>query len=161
MSAPPALLAAACGTGGDDVVKVASLDELEGGEPVAFELPDGDACFAVGLDSPVEHGVGPGQNIVAYSTRCPHMGCPIEPRSADPATGHFGPCACHQSVFDLRHDGRLICGRAGSNLARIELEVRGQGLVALRRARPSFGEPLGEEDALVTVDGFEESEAGS
>ncbi|MGH1346763.1 MAG: Rieske 2Fe-2S domain-containing protein [Nannocystales bacterium] len=162
--APSALLAAACGTDGttDEIIRVAELDELDDGTPIAFSLGHGPLCFAVKLRGPAQHGVGPDQNIVAYSTLCPHMGCPIDPSAADPETGHFGPCSCHQSLFSLRNDGRLVHGRACSNLARIELEVRGNTVVALGKTRPAFGDPLSEADALATVDAAAQvEEAGS
>lgn len=138
---------------------VAQLEEFEAGEPLVFELTHGDLCFAVKLDETAEHGVGPDENIVAFSTLCPHMGCPIDPSAADPSTGHFGPCGCHQSLFNLRKDGRMVRGRACSNLARIELEVRGNTVVALGKARPAFGDPLQEEHALTTVAAVEQAES--
>lgn len=152
--APSALVAAACGDDAaeDEALAVVELDALAVGDPVMFELEQGRTCFIVRLEGEAEHGVGPEQSIVAFSTLCPHMGCPIDPSAADPQTGHFGPCACHQSLFDLRKDGRMVRGRACANLARIELEVRGSTVFALRLARPSFGEPLREAHALTTVE---------
>ena len=135
---------------------MAQLDDFDAGEPIVFELGHGDMCFAVQLEGPAEHGIGPEQNIVAFSTICPHMGCPIAVEAADARTGRFGPCACHQSLFDLRKDGRLVRGRACSNLARVELELRGNTVVARGLARPAYGAPLREADALTTVDAVEE-----
>ncbi len=159
--ATPALLVAACSEsdGSNPGVEVAAVDAFQPGAPIVFELEDENRCFAVQLDRPAEHGVGPDQNIVAFSSICPHMGCPIDPASADPQTGHFGPCACHQSLFDLRRDGRLVRGRGCSNLPRIELTVRGATVFAVGKARPCFGNVLTEADALTTAADIEESRA--
>ena len=53
-------------------------------QPVAFTFPDASSpCALVKTGSPVPGGVGPNQDIVAYSTMCTHMGCPV---AYDPRT---------------------------------------------------------------------------
>lgn len=135
---------------------VATLDELAAG-PVEFELPGVGPCFVAELDGPVEDGQGPDASIVAFSSLCPHMGCPIEVAAVDAATGRFGPCRCHQSLFDLRRKGTMVRGRASANLARVELEVVGDTVYATGTTRGlAFGAPLTIATAVTTPDDVEE-----
>ena len=66
---------------------------------------------------PVAGGVGPNGDIVAYSTMCTHMGCPV---AYDPAQKIF-KCPCHFSMFDAEKGGQMICGQATENLPRVVL----------------------------------------
>jgi arsenite oxidase small subunit len=87
--------------------------------PVAFSYPDAASpCTALKLGKPVPGGAGPERDIVAYSTLCTHMGCPV---SYDAATKVF-KCGCHYSMFDAEKDGQMICGQATENLPRVSLE---------------------------------------
>lgn len=138
---------------GSQWIAVARTDELEGGEAVPFELPDGSACFVVRLNDTAEHGVGPQSRIVAFSSVCPHMGCPLGLDGVDAATGCIGPCGCHQSLFDLRRDGGMVYGRAASNLPRIELRVEGEQVLARAPVRLAYGEALSEDTALSVPNG--------
>lgn len=134
---------------------VATLDELAAG-PVEFELPGVGPCFAAELGEPVEDGQGPDSSIVAFSSLCPHMGCPIELAAVDAATGRFGPCRCHHSLFDLRRKGTMVRGRASTNLARIELEVVGDTVYATGTTHGlAFGAPLTVATAVTTPDDVE------
>lgn len=130
---------AACGSSTESEGEpIVTLAELESQTMVTFDVNE-HPCVIVALSDAVEHGVGPDSNIVAYSTVCPHMGCPLSVEAVDPEKGTFGPCGCHQSVFDLRHDGRLVYGRAATNLPRVALAVRGSTIYALGATRPAFG----------------------
>lgn len=87
-------------------------------EPVTFTFPDASSpCLAVKLGAAVPGGVGPDQDIVAYSTMCTHMGCPV---AYDSAQKVF-KCPCHYSMFDAEKGGQMICGQATENLPRIVL----------------------------------------
>ena len=47
-------------------------------QPLAFTYPDASSpCVALKMGSPVPGGVGPNRDIVAFSTLCTHMGCPV------------------------------------------------------------------------------------
>lgn len=128
---------------------VATLDELEAGVPVRF--PDEADGFVVKLRVPAHEGIGPDSSIVAFSSVCPHMGCEINATtSVDVETGRFGPCTCHQSLFDLTRDGRMIHGCASSNLSRIEISLIGEEIWAALPVRPTYGQPLAAADALTT-----------
>ncbi len=87
--------------------------------PVQFTYPDAASpCVALKMGAPVPGGVGPDQDIVAYSTLCTHMGCPV---SYDPGTKAF-KCPCHFSLFDAEKGGQMICGQATENLPRVILK---------------------------------------
>ena len=87
-------------------------------QPVNFTFPDASSpCALVKIGNPVPGGVGPNQDIVAYSTMCTHMGCPV---AYDPAQKTF-KCPCHFSMFDAEKGGQMICGQATENLPRVVL----------------------------------------
>jgi len=87
-------------------------------QPVSFTFPDASSpCALVKMGGPVPGGVGPNQDIVAYSTMCTHMGCPV---AYDPAQKVF-KCPCHFSMFDAEKAGQMICGQATENLPRVVL----------------------------------------
>jgi arsenite oxidase small subunit len=87
-------------------------------QPLMFAYPDAASpCAAVKLGKPVKGGVGPNGDIVAYSTLCTHMGCPV----VYDGQGTF-KCGCHFSQFDAEKGGQMICGQATENLPRVRLE---------------------------------------
>ncbi|MGU7773295.1 arsenate reductase (azurin) small subunit [Burkholderia sp. MR1-5-21] len=86
--------------------------------PVSFTYPDAASpCTAIKLGSPVPGGVGPDGDIVAFSSMCTHMGCPVV---YEPATKIF-KCPCHFSMFDAEKAGQMIAGQATENLPRVRL----------------------------------------
>lgn len=98
---------------------LAQLGRMTVNSPVAFTYPDASSpCTAVKLGSRVAGGVGPDGDIVAYSTMCTHMGCPVV---YDPTTKVF-KCPCHFSMFDAEKAGQMITGQATENLPRVRLQ---------------------------------------
>lgn len=102
------------------VVEVAPLKDIGMGAAIAFAYPDaGSPAVLLRLRGPAANGVGPGRDIVAYSTLCTHKGCPVS----------FKPerkmliCPCHWSTFDPAKAGALIIGQASQQLPQIELRV--------------------------------------
>lgn len=92
--------------------------DLKVNEPKPFFYPDKQSmCQMIKMGHPVPGGVGPDQDIVAYSILCPHMGCPT---SYDKASRTF-QCGCHFSKFDAEKEGQQIIGQATQNMPRIEL----------------------------------------
>ena len=70
-----------------------------------------------------------GDQVLALSLRCPHLGCTVRPQAQGFA------CPCHGSRFDAR--GRLLRGPATRGLERWRLSERsGRWL-----ARPAQGDP--------------------
>ena len=87
-------------------------------QAVTFTFPDASSpCALIKIGAPVAGGVGPNQDIVAYSTMCTHMGCPV---SYDGEMRVFR-CPCHFSIFDAEKAGEMVCGQATENLPRIVL----------------------------------------
>lgn len=98
---------------------IAHEEQLQENTPVAFSFPDTSSpCALIKLGSPVPGGVGPQGDIVAFSTLCTHMGCPV---SYDIATRVFN-CPCHFTIFDAEKRGQMVCGQATANLPAIVLE---------------------------------------
>jgi arsenite oxidase small subunit len=88
-------------------------------QAVSFSYPDSSSpCYAVRMGSPVPGGVGPNGDIVAYSSLCTHMGCPV---NYDAGSKTF-KCGCHFSMFDAETNGQMVCGQATENLPRIKLD---------------------------------------
>ena len=87
--------------------------------PTTFTFPDAASpCVLLKMGSPVPGGVGPNSDIVAYSTMCTHMGCPV----AYDTTQRIFKCPCHFSTFDAEKNGQVVCGQATENLPRIVLQ---------------------------------------
>lgn len=98
---------------------VAYAGKLRVNVPVSFNFPDAASpCALIKMGHAVPGGVGPDRDLVAYSTQCTHMGCPV---SYDTATRAFR-CPCHFSTFDAERSGQMICGQATENLPQIVLQ---------------------------------------
>jgi arsenite oxidase small subunit len=107
---------------------IAKLSDLRPREPVSFEYPlDGQSSVLVDLGAEVPGGVGDSNSIVAYSTLCQHMGCPVQ----FVPEGGYMLCPCHQSKYDPAREGNVIQGVAQTPLPRIELEIDGDDVVAV------------------------------
>jgi arsenite oxidase small subunit len=107
--------------------KVARKGDLKPNEPVTFEYPrKGQQSVLIDLGQEVPGGVGDDSSIVAYSSLCQHMGCPV---GYVAAKRHFH-CGCHQTRYDPARDGAVIQGVAQRPLPRIALEVDGDDIVA-------------------------------
>lgn len=110
--------------------RVASLSQLKQGEPVDFEYPlQGQQNFLVKLGEPAQGGVGPDSDIVAFSSICTHMGCPLTGQYKDEHK-ILGPCPCHFTTFDLRHNGMVVLGQATQNLPQITLAIEDDAVYA-------------------------------
>lgn len=98
---------------------VARLGELTINQPLSFNYPDDRSpCVAIRKGREVKGGVGPQRDVVAYSTQCTHMGCPV---NYDQESETF-KCPCHYSIFDPDNAGQMVIGQATENLPRITLE---------------------------------------
>ena len=118
-----------------DVV-IANLADIKSGEPVMFEYPQpGQRNMLVKIDKSAEEGIGPDQDIVAFSTACSHMGAPL-----DNAYNHeysiLGPCPLHFSTFDLTKSGMNVMGKASDHLPQVALAIDDNGDI---RAIGMFG----------------------
>jgi arsenite oxidase small subunit len=119
-------------------IEVARLSELQEGVPVFFDYPQvGQANILVKMGEPVNHGVGPDGDIVAFSRICTHMGCPIGEYKHDHKI--LGPCPCHFTTFDLIHGGMVTLGQATQNLPQVLLNVEGDSVNAGGLMRLLYG----------------------
>jgi arsenite oxidase small subunit len=95
------------------------VDKMPVNEAVTFAYPDASSqCYAIRMGQPVKGGVGPNNDIVAFSSMCTHMGCPVV---YEGGTRTF-KCGCHFSIFDPENGGQMVCGQATEDLPRIRLE---------------------------------------
>lgn len=102
--------------------KITNIKSLEPGKPVDFTYPDAKApALLVKLRTAAYEGVGPGRDIVAFSSLCTHMGCPVE------FTGDRFVCPCHYSMFDPAKNGQVYQGLASDYLPQIVLEIDSAG----------------------------------
>lgn len=98
---------------------ITNVQKLQVNTPVSFFYPDASSpCALIKMGSPVPGGVGPERDIVAYSTLCTHMGCPV---TYDTGQRVF-KCPCHFSIFDPENTGQMVSGQATENLPSIVLE---------------------------------------
>ena len=102
---------------------IGTASHLSEHSPLRFSYPDpASPCLALKTGAAVPGGVGPNADIVAYSTQCTHMGCPL---AYDVGSKTF-KCGCHFSMFDAEKEGQMICGQATEDLPRIALEYDGK-----------------------------------
>lgn len=107
--------------------EVARAGDVKPNQPVNFEYPaKGQRSVLIDMGEEVPGGVGEKKSIVAYSSLCQHMGCPV---GYVPEKKHFN-CGCHQTQYDPAREGVVIQGVSHRPLPRIALEVDGENIVA-------------------------------
>ena len=112
--------------------RISRVSALTEGQPVAFKYPWNDlnsTNMLVKLGVEAGGGVGPGRDIVAFSTLCTHMGGPL----AGQYRAQYrilGPCPFHLTTFDLTKHGMVAAGQATESLPQIVLEVSGDAIWA-------------------------------
>lgn len=110
---------------------VATLSELEIDKPRFFNYPsDADLTDAmlIRLARRAGGGIGPQQDIVAFSAYCTHMGGSL-------AGGYLAKykllgCGEHLTTFDLTRHGLVVAGHATQALPQIVLELDGDTVYA-------------------------------
>jgi arsenite oxidase small subunit len=116
---PASAQAQAGSTAGYPINSLARAAELKAGVPVPFNYPDAASpCVLLKTGSPTPGGIGPQQDVVAYSILCTHRGCPV----AYDAKARTFKCPCHFSIFDPEKNGQQVCGQATVDLPQIVLE---------------------------------------
>lgn len=112
--------------------RIGRVSQLTEDQPATFKYPWNDfnsTNMLVKLGVPAGRGVGPGRDIVAFSTLCTHMGGPL----GGQYRGRYkvlGPCPLHLTTFDLTKHGMVAAGQATESLPQIVLEVRGDEIWA-------------------------------
>jgi arsenite oxidase small subunit len=101
--------------------RVIALSKLRVNRAVTFDYPlKGQSNMLIDLGGEVPGGVGPKKSVVAFSSLCQHMGCPVgyDRRRRELV------CPCHQTRYDPERLGSIIQGVATRALPRVRLEVR-------------------------------------
>lgn len=111
--------------------RVGQLSRLRLGVPIHFDFPaPGFGNLLVQLGVPAGGGVGPMQDVVAFSLRCTHLGGDLG-GTFDAQHPMLGPCPRHLTTFDLTRHGMVIAGHATESLPQIVLEADGDSLYAV------------------------------
>ena len=146
-------------------VKVSTLSDLTVDKPVIFNYPlDNEPNILVKLGQKAQGGVGPDEDIVAFSQVCQHLGClyAFQAAGSSPAcnesykaTGPVGYCCCHGSVFDYTQGAKVLGGPAPRPEPQVQLEVDSSGNVyAVGMSPPSiFGHSTGSSDVKADLQG--------
>jgi arsenite oxidase small subunit len=104
--------------------RIGNLKHLQVDIPVQISYPDATSPgILLKLGHPVEGGVGPHRDIVAFSILCPHKGVRLNYVAADKSLN----CEAHQSRFDCEKGGQEIWGHATQNLPQFKLRVDHHG----------------------------------
>lgn len=119
--------------------KIGNVSDLKVNEPKDIEYPDADSPgVLLKLGQPVEGGVGPDGDIVAYSVLCPHKGWLLAYDKSDRSMN----CPGHFSRFDCEAGGQQIWGHATQNLPQFTLRVDKKGDIYAEGASDLiFGRP--------------------
>ena len=117
----PATAAEAVASQAYPVVDIAPLSSIKRGTVMQFNYPDARSpAILLRLNEPAARGIGPNNEVVAYSSLCTHKGCPV---SYKPERKLF-ICPCHWSTFDPAKAGILVIGQASQSLPQIKLRVQ-------------------------------------
>lgn len=128
----PALGQAALQVNGYPRKRIGKLSALLNDNPIEFLYPDESAhsiCFLVKLGERAHGGVGPRQDIVAFSNICTHQGGLMR-GLYDAQYKVAGPCPLHLTTFDLTRHGMVVSGHATEGLPQIVLEIEGDDIYA-------------------------------
>jgi Rieske Fe-S protein len=99
-------------------MRIASVDELGEGDVKLFAYPGpNDHCILVRPSA---------NKFVAYSQKCTHLSCAVYYSR----TTNRLECPCHEGYFSI-DDGRVLQGPPPRPLPRIEIERRGNELIAI------------------------------
>ncbi len=103
---------------------LANISDLTLNEPLEVAYPDEEAPgVLLKLGEAVEGGAGPENDIVGFSTICPHKGYPMAYNSSDRTLN----CPGHYSRFDVERGGQQTWGQATQNLPQYILRVDDNG----------------------------------
>jgi arsenite oxidase small subunit len=104
--------------------RLANIRDLKLNDPFKVSYPDGEAPgVLLKLGKRVPGGVGSDQDIVGFSTICPHKGFPLAYSAGDRSMN----CPGHYSRFDCEAGGQEIWGQATQNLPQYVLRVDSGG----------------------------------
>jgi arsenite oxidase small subunit len=136
-------------------VKVADTS-IAVNSPVYFNYPlDSEPNFLVKLGQKAPGGVGPDQDIVAFSQICQHVGCYVAYKSQGLSGGPVGNCPCHGSIFDLLQSAKVIAGPSPRPLPQVQLDIDASGNIFAKGMGPPtiFGHNTGSNDVSADLQG--------
>ena len=104
--------------------RLANIADLTVNEPIDIAYPDADSPgVLLKLGQPVQGGVGPDGDVVAFSVLCPHKGWMLSYNGGDKTLN----CPGHHSRFDCEAGGQQVWGHATQNLPQFALRVDDKG----------------------------------
>jgi arsenite oxidase small subunit len=128
-------------------IRIANMADLEVNEPLIFNYPlNRTPNILVKLDGEAEGGVGPNNDVVAFSQLCQHQGCPVSFLSDGTAS-----CHCHLSIVDLKNKAKVLAS------VKLEFDLITEDIYAVGMGPPvvfGFGE-LGSDDVDTVLVGGE------
>jgi len=145
-------------TGGFPKIMVANIADLQTNGYVTFDYPlEGESNMIVKLGVPATGGVGPDEDVVAFSIVCQHLGCIVGYEASNSHTpGPAGACPCHGSVYDLVNGAKVVAGPAPRPLPQVMLqfdETTGD-IYAVGMGPPTiFGHNTGSSDVSYDLQG--------
>jgi arsenite oxidase small subunit len=114
-------------------IKVANIKDLKLLTPIHFNYPLTETPnLLVKLGVKAKNGIGPDNDIVAFSDICQHLGCFygfVPPGGSPPCnTGYKAPeavgyCCCHGSIYDFADGAKVIGGPAPRPVPPVQLEL--------------------------------------
>lgn len=125
-------------------------------QPVYFYYPlDNTPNFLVKLGQKATGGVGPDQDIVAFSQICQHLGCNVAYQPQGYQGGPAGKCPCHGSVFNLLQSASVVGGPSPLPLPQVQLDVDSSGNIFAKGMGPPtiFGHNTGSNDVSGDLQG--------
>jgi arsenite oxidase small subunit len=114
-------------------LKVANIDSLKLLIPVTFNYPlTNTPNLLVKLGVKAKGGIGPDEDIVAFSDICQHLGCFygfVPPKGSPPCNKSYeaslseGYCCCHGSQYDFTDGAKVIGGPAPRPVPQVQLQL--------------------------------------
>lgn len=110
--------------------KLGALSLLKTGQTLQVDYPDEQSpCMLIQTGQRSGGGIGPNQDVVAFSSRCTHMGGSLaDEYNAEHCVA--GPCRLHLTTFDLTRHGIVVAGHATQALPQLILELDGDDIYA-------------------------------
>jgi len=115
------------------IVTVANISSLTNLVPVVFYYPlTNTPNYLIKLGVAATDGIGPNNDIVAFSAICQHLGCEygfLAPgrspvcNSSYKAAIPMGYCCCHGSQYDFVHGAKVIGGPAPRPVPMVQLKL--------------------------------------
>src|SRR5437667_2781679 len=118
-------------------------------QPVYFNYPLQETPnFIVKLGQKAAGGIGPNQDIVAFSEVCQHLGCNVAFQAQGPSGGPVGNCHCHGTIYDLLTSAKVVAGPSPRPLPQLQLEIDPSGNIFAKGMGPPtiFGHNTGSSD---------------